>query len=173
MKAATGTAKKRTEQGAMNWAFDDLIDDPQPSPPPTTAPQRGRPKAGILDQLTIACHTKSTDVPRIRCAGEGCHESWSAPRMSGRILPHASVCQFLPADTRKLALLENAKASLGSKVEAASSRPNTDMFADFRRAGSQNKEDARKAHVTKTNKLVLDLLCDGALAPKLVDRRAF
>ncbi|KAJ7034322.1 hypothetical protein C8F04DRAFT_1395565 [Mycena alexandri] len=31
-KAAVDIAKKRTEQGAMYWPFDDLVDDPAPEP---------------------------------------------------------------------------------------------------------------------------------------------
>ncbi|KAJ7246967.1 hypothetical protein C8J57DRAFT_1241129 [Mycena rebaudengoi] len=37
-------AKKRTEQGAMNHPFDDLVDDPPLPPPTTAATPRGRPK---------------------------------------------------------------------------------------------------------------------------------
>ncbi|KAJ6512898.1 ribonuclease H-like domain-containing protein [Mycena sanguinolenta] len=93
--------------------------------------------------------------------------------MSGRILPHASACRYFSSELRDLALLDNAKASLSSKIDAGSSSGKSDMFADFRRAGQENKADARKQRIEKTNLLVLDLLCDGALPPKLVDSRAF
>ncbi|KAJ6528354.1 hypothetical protein DFH09DRAFT_1094429 [Mycena vulgaris] len=53
-KARTEAAKKKTEQGAVNWSFDDLEDDPPPAP--ATATARGAPKIDILDKLVIPCH---------------------------------------------------------------------------------------------------------------------
>ncbi|KAJ6528166.1 hypothetical protein B0H19DRAFT_1385324 [Mycena capillaripes] len=157
----------------MNWPFDDLFDDPPPPPPTTAVAARGRPKTGLLDQLTILCHTKSTNTGRIRCAGDGCHESWALPRQSGRILPHSSACRYLPEELKKSALLENAKASLSSTLEGQSSRTNTDMFSNFRQAGDVNKAATRKAHIDKTNLLLLNFLCDAAVAPYLVDNDSF
>ncbi|KAJ6560539.1 hypothetical protein DFH09DRAFT_1083409 [Mycena vulgaris] len=52
-KARTA-AKKKTEQGAVNWSFDDLENDPPPAP--ATATARGAPKIDILDKLVIPCH---------------------------------------------------------------------------------------------------------------------
>lgn len=156
----------------MNWPFDDLEDDPAPPPPTIATNARGRPKIGILDQLTIACHTKSTNASRVRCAGEGCHESWAVPRQSGRILPHSSTCRYLDNEMRGLALMENAKASLSYKLDGgASEKP--DAFAAFRRAGTEGKAEARKARTIKTNLLVVNLLCDAAVAPSLIDKKSF
>ncbi|KAJ6624130.1 hypothetical protein B0H10DRAFT_1943334 [Mycena sp. CBHHK59/15] len=122
----------------------------------TTDKERKQMEQGTL---TIGCHTKSTAKARICCAGGGCHESWATPRMSGRILPHASAYQYLPADLRNLALLDNAKVSLSSKLDGAeTSGTQPDMFAGFCRP---------------TNHLVVNLLCDGTLPPSLVDNRAF
>ncbi|KAJ7837881.1 hypothetical protein B0H14DRAFT_3701639 [Mycena olivaceomarginata] len=147
-----------TGSGGPNWAFDDLIDDPPPAPPTTAAPQRGRPKTGILDQLTIACHTKSTNTP----AGEGCHESWSAPRMSGRTLPHASACQFLPEEIRKLALLENAKASLTS-TDVPMDRPPAIFDSDKHSNASAFTSFAR--HITSPLPLFLSLYIHNCALP--------
>ncbi|KAJ6536101.1 hypothetical protein B0H19DRAFT_1270905 [Mycena capillaripes] len=46
-KAATDLAKKHTELGAINRPFDDLVDDPSPSPPTTAVAAQGRPKTGL------------------------------------------------------------------------------------------------------------------------------
>ncbi|KAJ7256333.1 ribonuclease H-like domain-containing protein [Mycena rebaudengoi] len=167
----TAKAKKRTEQGAVNADFEDLVDDP---PPPITATvARGKPKFDLLDRLVIKCHSKSTGKERFRCAGDGCHESWASPRMSSRILPHSSVCRYMDKDRKETALLANAKQSLNVQVAEASSSTPENYFQSFKKAGAQNKADARTAHIKKTNHLVLKLLCDAALAPALVDNRCF
>ncbi|KAF8176825.1 ribonuclease H-like domain-containing protein [Mycena galopus ATCC 62051] len=156
-KAATEKAKKAPEQGAVNWPFTDLVDDPLPSPPTTAGPGKGCPKNTVLDQLTIPCHAISDGTARFRCAGEGCHESWSSPRQSGRVLPHSSACRYLSKDLKQRALEANAKASLGSKVDIESSEK-TNIFSNFRKVGEDNKAAARQKHINKTDLLVLRLL---------------
>ncbi|KAJ6605969.1 hypothetical protein B0H10DRAFT_1956962 [Mycena sp. CBHHK59/15] len=89
----------------INFLFEDLIDDPPPLPLTIATPTLGYHKYDILDQLTIVCHTQSTGKAWICCTGDGCHESWATPQMSGSILPHASACQYLPADIKNLALM--------------------------------------------------------------------
>ncbi|KAJ6521851.1 hypothetical protein B0H19DRAFT_1086345 [Mycena capillaripes] len=172
--AATDLAKKRTEQGPINRPFDELVDDPPPPPPTTAVAAQGRPKTGLLDQLTILCHTKSTNTGRICYAGDGCHKNWALPRQSGRILPHLSACWYLLEELKKHALLVNAKASLSSKLESQSSRTNTDMFSNFCQAACDgNKAAARKAHINRTNLFLLNFLRDAAVGPYLVDDDSF
>lgn len=67
----------------------------------------------------------------------------------------------------------NAGKSLGATVLAAGDPAGTDPFSGFKRVGAQNKDAARKAHIKKTNYLTMNLLCDGALAPALVDNPSF
>lgn len=156
----------------MNWPFEDLVDDPPPPPLTMATAPRGRPEADTLEQLTIPCHTKSSNTARFRCAGDSCHESWVAPHMSGRILPHASSCRYLTSELKELVLMDNAEASLSSKLELAPTGNKRDMFANFRHAGAENKAAVHQAHIDKINKLVVDLLC-GALPLALVDRKSF
>ncbi|KAK6987730.1 DUF659 family protein [Favolaschia claudopus] len=158
----------------MNWPFADLVDDPPPEPPATAAPIRGRPKSTLLDDLTIPCHSLSNNTARIRCSGTDCQESWAVPRQSGRVLAHAVDCRFLSKELKDRALLENAKNSLAARTNTSetATKP-TDMFSAFRVAGTETKAQQRKQHVDKTNHLLLELLCDGALPPKLVDRPTF
>ncbi|KAJ7769822.1 ribonuclease H-like domain-containing protein [Mycena metata] len=172
-KKQTAAAKKVTEQGAMNWPFDDLEDDPPPLPPTGRIVGRGPPKLGLLDKLVLSCHSKKDpDTRRVRCVGAGCHVSWAQPRSSGRILPHSSDCQYLSQALKSEALAASAGQSLGAKVvDAAEAK--TDPFAKFKEAGTQKKNAARDAHVAKTNYLTMNLLCDGALAPELVNNDAF
>ncbi|KAJ6615946.1 hypothetical protein B0H10DRAFT_2219957 [Mycena sp. CBHHK59/15] len=136
-KAQTDEAKKRTEQGPLKWAFDDLEDDP--APPPPTGNVRGKPKLALLDKLVIPCHSiKEPDTRRVRCAGTGCHESWAHPRSSTRILPHSSECKFLSRELRNEAVTANAGASLGARVIDANHASDTgDMFAGFKAAPVQ------------------------------------
>jgi hypothetical protein len=155
-----------------NWDVADLTDDEQPAK--AAARGRGAPKSDILDQLTVSCTTKSTGKARFRCSGTGCQTSWAAPRQSGRVLSHAVDCRFLSAELKEEALEISAGNSLGAKVEAASSGASaTDAFSGFRRAGADNKAKAREERVVKTNKYLLDLLCDASLAVRLVDNKKF
>ncbi|KAJ6583697.1 hypothetical protein B0H10DRAFT_1962047 [Mycena sp. CBHHK59/15] len=172
-KAQTDEAKKRTEQGPLKWAFDDLEDDP--APPPPTGNVRGKPKLVLLDKLVIPCHSiKEPDTRRVRCAGTGCHESWAHPRSSTRILPHSSECKFLSRELRNEAVTANAGASLGARVIDANHASDTgDMFAGFKAAGAESKAAARKAREEKTNFLTMNLLCDAGLPPALVGNPSF
>ncbi|KAJ6603174.1 hypothetical protein B0H10DRAFT_2440556 [Mycena sp. CBHHK59/15] len=167
-KAEVEKAKKKTDQGVMNWPIDDLTDDELPQPiNPLTSRARGAPRNDILDKFTIACHTKSSNKPRFRCSASGCHMSWAAPRQTGRGLSHVVDCRFMSEELKEQALLSNAENSLSSKVEAASTSgtSSADAFAGFRRAGAEEKAKARENHITKTNLLVLELLCDASLPP--------
>ncbi|KAJ6615949.1 hypothetical protein B0H10DRAFT_2219962 [Mycena sp. CBHHK59/15] len=172
-KAQTDEAKKRTEQGPLKWAFDDLEDDP--APPPPTGNVRGKPKLVLLDKLVIPCHSiKEPDTRRVRCAGTGCHESWAHPRSSTRILPHSSECKFLSRELRNEAVTANAGASLGARVIDANHASDTgDMFAGFKAAGAESKAAARKAREEKTNFLTMNLLCDAGLPTALVGNPSF
>ncbi|KAJ6550365.1 hypothetical protein B0H10DRAFT_1968907 [Mycena sp. CBHHK59/15] len=101
-------AKKRTEQGAMNWPFEDLEDDPPP-PAPTAKAARGAPKLVLLDKLILSCHSKKDpETRRVRCVGNGCHVSWAQPRSSGRVFAHSADCRYLPPNLKEQALLTNA-----------------------------------------------------------------
>ncbi|KAJ7023185.1 ribonuclease H-like domain-containing protein [Mycena alexandri] len=142
----------------MNWDFADLTDEEvEIVSAPTVGRARGKPKLAILDQLTILCRTKSTGKARFRCSGDGCQTSWAAPRQSGRVLSHAVDCRFLSAELKEEALENNSDNSLGAKVAKAA-------------ASSAKARDER--HI-KTNHLVLELLCDASIAPKVVDNKRF
>lgn len=155
----------------MKWPFDDLEDDPPSEPKAAVGP--GAPKMQLLDKLVINCHSKKDpDIRRIRCAGEGCHESWARPRMAGRILPHASDCKYLPRSLREEALSANAGKSLGARV-AETEGASKDFFGAFKRAGAADKAAVREAHIEKTNLLTLNLICDAGLPPALVGNRSF
>lgn len=158
----------------MKWSFDDLEDDPPPPPAPPTATARGKPKIELLDRLVVPCHSiKNPETRRIRCSGEGCHESWAQPRMSGRILPHAADCKYLPQALRDEAMSANAGKSLGARVVDGTSSEKQDFFAAFKRTGADNKAAAREAHIDKTNYLTMNLICDAGVPPALVNNDAF
>jgi hypothetical protein len=156
----------------VNWSFEDLEDDPLPPPPTGTAGTRGPPKNDLLDKLVRPCHSKKNpETQRVRCTGDGCHESWAHPRTSTRILPHASECKYLSQSLRDLALSANAGQSLGTQVSITEGTP--DPFAKFKQAGSENKVAARKAHVKKTNFLTMNFLCAAGIPPEVVNNPAF
>ncbi|KAJ7613363.1 hypothetical protein DFH06DRAFT_1370699 [Mycena polygramma] len=176
-KAEKEMRAKETEQGAGNWDVAELTDDEEPEPNVATR-GRGAPKSELLDRLTVPCHAKSTGKARFRCSGAGCQWSWASPRQSERVLSHAVDCRFLSADPREEALETSAEKSLGAKVDAASSAspsgaPAADPFAAFRQTGTLDKAQAREAHTNKSNLYLLNLLCDAALPPKLVDNKRF
>ncbi|KAJ7673239.1 ribonuclease H-like domain-containing protein [Mycena polygramma] len=144
-KVRAAAAKKITEQGAINWAFADLEDDPLPPPPTGTSAGRGAPKHTLLDKLVRHAIARR---PRRLCGN--------------RILPHSTECRYLPTVLRDEALASNAGKSLGAHVVGmADGKP--DPFARFKTAGTQNDVDKKQARKDKTNYLTMNILCDGAL----------
>ncbi|KAJ6461128.1 hypothetical protein C8R47DRAFT_1202511 [Mycena vitilis] len=157
--------------GRVNFDFTDLEDDPPPPARTATATGRGKPPSPVLDSLVIPCHSiKNPETRRFRCVGQGCQESWASPRMAGRILPHFADCRYLTAELRDAALVASAGSSLGARVLDTASG---DMFAKFKKVGAENKADAAKARVDKTNYLAMNFLCDAGVAPTVVDNLSF
>ncbi|KAJ7789074.1 ribonuclease H-like domain-containing protein [Mycena olivaceomarginata] len=135
-KLQTEKAKKKTEQGAKM----------------TLQPNRrqrwvreSRKYSSSTNSSSVAIVEKDPDIRRVRCAGLGCHESWAQPRMSGRILPHACDCKYLPRALRDEALSANAGKSLGAQL-AETDGAQKDFFGAFKRAGAVDKAAARDAH---------------------------
>ncbi|KAJ7307791.1 ribonuclease H-like domain-containing protein [Mycena albidolilacea] len=171
-KDQVAVAKKRTDQGSMNWPFEDLEDDEPPAPSSGKTGQRGAPKNSLLERLVVACHSlKNPEVLRVRCVGDGCHVSWAAPRNSTRIFPHAAECKYLLEELKAEALLANASQSLGSKVATAEGKP--DFFAKFKEKGAESNVSKRQARIEKTNLLTMNILCTGGIPPEIVNNSAF
>ncbi|CAK5275996.1 unnamed protein product, partial [Mycena citricolor] len=166
--------RKKTEQGKLPWKFDDLEDIVISSNTiPSGKRSRGPPTNTLLDRLSIACRSISKpDKERFRCAAEGCQWSWASPRASGRVLSHATECNFLSENLREEALLASADDLLGARVEAAdkASEPSTSKessaFKGFVKAGKDERE-------TKTNLLALELVCSASLPLHLLDSHHF
>ncbi|CAK5273903.1 unnamed protein product [Mycena citricolor] len=171
-KKDLAAAKEKTEQGKIPWDFDDLEDDVVE--PKLAKRGRGAPTNKLLDRLVIPCHSITDKTKkRFRCMGDRCKWSCSAPRMSGRILPHASECAYFPEETREDALMENAEDALGAQVvldeddeDNNEKEPGKDAFAAFVKTGQDER-------VVKTNLLALELWCSAGLALRLFDAPRF
>ncbi|KAF8589850.1 hypothetical protein K439DRAFT_1612419 [Ramaria rubella] len=141
----------------------------------------GCPAEKLLRKISQKCHIIQVDgsmVPRFRCLGVGCRQTWAAPRNRTRVLKHATNCSRLEVPLRREASQMIAADSLGAQVEAdtipeppkpchkrfkpgtatPALKPPTDFFG---KAGHDH-------HKCQPDFAIMKLICATGIAPSVV-----
>ncbi|KAF9021143.1 hypothetical protein BDZ89DRAFT_1071717 [Hymenopellis radicata] len=173
---ARRAAQKVTEQGDVGVPLENLTDDEEILPSDEAPRKTGRKPSELLNSCTIRCRVRKDGTRRWRCSGDGCRTNWADPRMSSRVLSHASLCKFHTATVRQAALQASSEKSLGAQVKADDIPPPTekrDFFAGFRAAGAVKEKTELQKFQTRANLYTLQLICDACLPVAVVDNPMF
>ncbi|KAF9021139.1 hypothetical protein BDZ89DRAFT_1071710 [Hymenopellis radicata] len=156
--------------------LENLTDDEEILPSDEAPRKTGRKPSELLNSCTIRCRVRKDGTRRWRCSGDGCRTNWADPRMSSRVLSHASLCKFHTATVRQAALQASSEKSLGAQVKADDIPPPTekrDFFAGFRAAGAVKEKTELQKFQTRANLYTLQLICDACLPVAVVDNPMF
>ncbi|KAF8587825.1 hypothetical protein K439DRAFT_1613984 [Ramaria rubella] len=108
------------DDSRLTLVFKTLVDDID------QGSRSGRPQDTFLREITRKCHTEVPGVKNedyIRCLGQGCKTSWTAPRNKARILRHCAHCSRLPSEQRREASRKLGERGVGTTLEVKHAAP--------------------------------------------------